>query len=318
MERSEPDVILHGVIGALIAGAVVAAWFLVVDVAAGTAFQTPARLASIVLREEYRGPWPRLIVMYTILHFGVFVSLGLVSAWFLKQIDVDPGLLIGAVFGIGVLNAVHYAGLLVTGTNFLTVIPVAHVVGANLLGGMLMMAYLHRAFRAESPFGWNVLKRYPTLYNGLVTGLIGAAAVAFWFFVVDMATSKPFYTPAALGSALLLGAAGPDEVQFNLGVMLAYSFLHIAAFAAVGIVFAWLAGRAALAPGFWMRAAAVFVVVEALFLGTLSIVSGWVVHDLGWLTILVANALAVTVMGVAIWRRGPHLGKHLVEEATPG
>jgi hypothetical protein len=308
MARSEPDLILHGTIGGIIAGAVVVGWFAGVDVVAGQPFHTPARLASIVLSEEFRGPWPRLITVFTVLHFGVFVLLGVAATAALKLFDLDPGLALGAVFGVGVFNAVHYTGLLVTGTNLLTVVPVPHVAAANLLGGMLMMAYLHRALRAESPLGWNVLKRYPLVYTGVVTGLVGAAVVAFWFFAIDLAAGSPFRTPAALGSAVLLGARGPVDVQINLGVIAAYSVLHLLAFALVGIAFAWLASHAKRAQNFWLRALVVLVVLEALFLGTLVIVSGWVVENVGWAGILTANVLAVVAMGLWIWWRHPKEG----------
>ncbi len=316
MKRPEASALVNGAIGGAIAGVVVVAWFSVVDLAMGNPFHTPARLAGTVLGEEFAGAWPRLVVLYTILHFGVFVSLGVATTWFLESIEVDPGLFVGAVFGVGVLNVVHYTGLLVTGTNLLTVVPVAHVIGANLLGGMLMMAYLHKAFGAESPFGWSLLKKYPILYDGLITGLVGAAAVAVWFFLVDMAANTPFATPAALGSAVLLGASNPSEVQFNLGVILAYSFLHLGAFFAVGIAFAWLAHQVQHASGFWMRAVAVLVLLEGLFMGTLEIMSGWVIGELGWWVVLMANLLAVTAMGIWIWRQHPGLREKLFEQAV--
>ncbi len=308
MKQSRPGMLLHGVLGGVIAGTVTVIWFLGIDFAAGSPFHTPARLASIVMGEEFGGrPWPRLVVLYTILHFGVFASLGLATTWFLDSIDVEPGLIVGAVFGVGVLNAVHYAGLMITGTNLLTVVPVQHVLAANLAGGMLMMAYLHRVLGAESPIGWNVLKRYPVLYDGVITGVVGAAVVAIWFLLIDMMTSTPFATPAALGSAVLLGASNPGEIQFRLGVILAYSFLHLGAFLAVGITFAWLAHRAKQTAGFWLRGVAVLVLLEGLFLGTVEIMSGWVLGEVGWWVVLIANVLAVAAMGGWILRRHPEL-----------
>jgi hypothetical protein len=307
MSPRHPDVLLHGTVGGLLAGAVVAFWFVVVDAAAGQAFHTPARLASIVLGEDFAGPWPRLVTVFTLLHFGVFISLSLVATGFLKLFDMEPGLLLGLIFGIGVFNAVHYGGLLVTGSNLLTAIPVAHVAGANVVGGMVMMAYLHRVRSVEAPFGWNVLKRYPLLYHGLTTGLVGAAAVALWFFLLDLATSRPFSTPAALGSAILLAAQGPGDVRLNAGVIVAYSFLHVTAFILVGVAFAWLASRARQVPGYWLRAAAVLLLVEGLFYGTVLPLAGWVLETLGVFAILGANLLAVVTMGVWIWRRRPSL-----------
>ena len=316
MERYQPGILVNGAIGGAIAGVVVVVWFLGIDFVTGDPFDTPARLASIVMGEEFTGPWPRLVVLFTILHFGVFLSLGVATTWFLDSIDVKPGLMVGAIFGVGVLNAVHYAGIMVTGTNLLTVVPVGHVFAANLLGGMLMMAYLHRTLGVESPLGWNVLRQYPVLYDGLITGVVGAATVAIWFLLVDMVTTKPFSTPAALGSAVLLAANGPDEVQFNMGVILAYSFLHITAFLAVGITFAWLAHRVERASGFWGRGVAVLVLLEGLFFGTVEIMSGWVLVELGWWVILIANALAVAAMGGWIVRQHPELRATFLEDTA--
>ena len=33
------------------------------------------------------------------------------------------------------------------------------------------------------------------LWEGMVTGLIGAVSVAVWFLIVDGAAGRPFYTP---------------------------------------------------------------------------------------------------------------------------
>lgn len=302
MPRRATDVFLPGLIGGLVAGAVAAAWFFVVDLAGHRAFETPAQLASIVLRKEFTGPWPRLVLAYSVLHLGVFATVGVAAAYALRALDVAPGLIVGAVFGVAVLNAVHYAGLLITGTNLLTVVPIVHVTVANVLGGMALMAYLHRAWRAETPLGWNMLKAYPVLYDGVLTGVVGATAVAFWIFLVDLLSARPFYTPAALGSAVLLGASSPAEVRIGIGILVAYSFLHFATFIAVGIGFAVLARGAARATRFWARAAAGLVALEALFLGTLVIVGGWIIQGVGWFAILIANALAIVSMALWTWR----------------
>jgi len=196
MERTTSDLTFHGVVGGVIASAVVAVWFLAVDLGAGDAFGTPARLASAILGEEFQGTWPRLIVVFSILHVGVFAVLGGLSTNALRWLGIDPGLMVGVVFGIGVLNAVHYVSLLVTGNNLLTIVPVVHVTGANIIGGMLMMAYVHRATQAESPFGWDVFKGHPVLHRGIITGAVGAATVALWLFAVDIIRGIPFHTPA--------------------------------------------------------------------------------------------------------------------------
>ncbi len=312
MQDQDSGYVLHGAVGGAVAGLVVVLWFLVADVIAGQAFQTPVQLSSLVLHQEFDKPWPRLFALYTVLHFGVFVTLGIVTTWVLGQLKLEPGLFLGAIFGVGVLNAVHYAGLLVTGTNLLTVVSPAQVTAANILGGMLMMAYLHRARQSDSAMGWNLLKKYPVIYDGLITGLIGAAAVAVSFLIKDLLAQAPLHTPATLGSALLLGASGPDEIQLNVAVIGAYTFLHISVFAGVGMMFAWLAERVEHTPDFWIRGAAVLLLLEGMFLGTVGMMSGWIMQDLGWITVLVSNVVAVLAMGMWMLRSRPELRRLLV------
>lgn len=309
-------VLLHGVVGGLLAGAVVAAWFFVVDLAINEAFFTPTLLATVILHESFVGVSLRLVLLYSVVHFGVFAVLGAVAAAFLRATGAQPALLIGVVFGVGVLNGVHYGGLLITGLDLLTVLPVVHVLGANLVGGLVMMAYLHRAWRSEAPLGWRALERHPVIVKGIGTGLLGAGAVAFWFLIVDIATSIPFYTPAALSSAVLLGATSAAEVRFELGVVVAYTFLHVAAFLAVGIAFVWVAERIQRAPGLWLLAFMAFVMLEGLFVATLGLFSEWVLGVIGWWAVGIGNVVAVGVMARWIWITHPALREQFSARAV--
>ena len=303
MTQAESNRTVHGAVGGGVAGIVVVVWFLVMDLLAGDPFGTPARLSSAVLREEFSRPWPRLIALYTVLHFGVFVTMGVTTNWALRALQLEPGVVVAAIFGVFVLNAVHYAGLLVTGTNLLTVVPVLQVTIANLLGGVVMMAYLRRARGVAAADRGSALERLPMLATGLMTGLVGAATVAMWFLAVDLVAGSPLRTPAVLGSALVLGAASPEEVQLNVGVIMGYSLLHLATFAAVGIAFVWLTRRVRGTRDLAVRALGALLFLEVLFLGTAGMASDWVVEELGWVPILVANVLAVAGMAGWIWRR---------------
>ena len=306
MERFSVRSAAHGMVGGLIAGAVVAAWFFTTDIAAGHAFETPARLASMLLHTPFTGPWLRAVLAYTVMHFGAFACLGVAGLWLLTLIGVEPGLFVGAAFGLGVLNAVHYAGVLVNNANLLTVVPVAQVVVANVLGGMAMMAYLHRALAIQSPFGWNALRVYPGVFEGVTTGLVGAAAVAFWFLLVDLAKGGPFLTPAVLGSALLLGGSSLSAVVVSPGVIAAYSFLHVAVFVVLGLAFAQIVRDERPRQTFWVRVIAILALVEALFYGSMLLLGAWVVGQLGWLAVLVANVLAAVSMGLWLLRTRAH------------
>lgn len=314
MQRRVSPAVIHGLVGGIVAGAVVALWFYVVDRLTAWPFRTPTVLASVFTGQQVLGPTPSLIVTYTVLHFGVFALLGLATAVILETTGTVAGLLMGLVFGFGVLNTVHYGSLLVADASFLTVLPVTHVVLANLAGGISLMAYLHYALHPADPLGLGVLVRYPLVARGLGTGLIGAFAVAAWFFVLDVWTSHPFYTPAALGSAVFLGAASPADVQVNWGLIGAYTVLHLAAFSVVGVAFTWVAERLERAPSLWLVALMSGIVLEALFVATVGTVSSWVLGALGWWAVLVGNLAAVVAMGKWVLVSQPELEKRLLHE----
>jgi hypothetical protein len=315
MQRSQSQALVHGAIGGLAAGLLVALWFLGLDLLAGKPFDTPARMADAVIGGGHT-PGTRLMLTYTLLHLGVFVVLGMAAASFVRAAAVPPGLLVGAVFGLVVLTAVHYGALLLTGGRVLDVLPAIHVVVANLLGGMAMMAYLHLATRATTPLGYGVLREHKLVARGLVTGLIGAGAVAVWFLVLDVARGQPFFTPAALGAALLLGATSPVEVQVTLPLVAAYTVLHCAAFAVIGIAVEWVAERVERAPAVVRAAVLAFVLLEALFIGVVGSLSQWVLGALGYWAVAVGNLLALSSM--AMWVLATHPRLRGMFGATPG
>jgi hypothetical protein len=303
MQRWQSHALVHGAVGGLAAGLVVALWFLAVDVTAGQPFSTPARLAGVVIGGE-AAPGIRLVIAYTVLHFGVFAMIGMVAASFLRATAIAPSLLVGAVFGLVVLTGVHYTALLITGRRLLAVVPAIHVVIANLLGGMAMMSYLHVATRATTPLGYGVLREHPLVARGLVTGLVGAGAVAIWFLLLDVARGQPFFTPAALGAALLLGATSQADVSVTLPIVTAYTVLHLAAFSGIGIAIEWAAERVERAPAVLRAAILAFVLLEALFIGIVGALSQWVLGALGYWAVAVGNVLALASM--SMWMLATH------------
>lgn len=306
MQAERRRTLVHGAVAGVAAGLVVAVWFFVVDVATTAAFQTPATLASALVGDQ-GAPTFRLVAIYTLLHFAVFAMLGIGAAFLVRAIGVAPSLLMGAVFGLGVLGTVHYGAMLIAGTGALTVLPPLHVLGANLLGGMVMMAYLHHAMRAETPLALGVLREHPLLVRGLITGLIGAGAVALWFLVLDIARGRPFYTPAALGSLLFFGASSPAAVRVDVGTIAAYTLVHLAAFAAVGIVLEWAAVRLERAPGMWLMALLTLIMLEGLFIGTVGAMSDGVLGTLGIWAVGIANLAAIVAMGAWLLTSHPRL-----------
>src|SRR3989442_4230488 len=74
------------------------------------------------------------------------------------------------------------------------------------------------------------------LREGFMAGLIGAAAVALWFLVVDVIAGRPFFTPAMLGSAVFWGVHDPAQVVIAFSRVLPYTMIHVCAFIIVGTV----------------------------------------------------------------------------------
>ena len=305
MRRS--TTVVESAVGGMFAGVVVAAWFFVLDLVTGSPFNTPRVLAAAVLGHEPTLATARVVAIYTLLHLGVFALLGIGGAWLMRVTGEAPRFLTGALFGVGALSATHYGGLLLLGVPVLTLLPPVHVLAANLVGGVVMMLYLHQATREQLPFGPAILKQHPMIANGLLTGTIGAAAIAFWFLIIDALSGRPLFTPAALGSALLLGAQSPADVQLTVGIVGAYTLVHLLAFFAVGIGVEWLARQLERFPAFWLIALLAVIVLDVLFVGVVGSLALWVVGAVGLWAVVTGNLLSVAAMGYWVWRERPEL-----------
>ncbi|GBD32746.1 hypothetical protein HRbin33_01720 [bacterium HR33] len=312
------QVVVHGLVGGALAALVVALWFLVVDWVSAAPFRTPALLASVFLHRDIESVHTtfQLVLIYSLLHFGVFALLGAASAYLLESTGASPRILMGLIFGLAVLNTIHYGSLLAVGETFLTVLPAEHVVLTNLVGGIALMTYLHYALHPADPLGAALFK-HPVLSQGLTAGLIGALVVALWFLVLDTLAGRPFYTPAALGAALLLGAAGPEAVELSLGIVGAYTVAHLAAFAVVGVGFAVAAQQLERAPNLWLLALLAFILVEVLFVAVAGTLADWVLGALGWWAVGLGNLLAVGSMGWWVALKRPELRQRLKEAPAP-
>jgi hypothetical protein len=308
MKRPSNELIYHGVIGGILAGLVVVLWFLVVDSLAGNPFSTPAALASAIFdNRPVAATTFRLVAMYSVLHFGVFALLGVCAAWVMVALHTAPRLLLGVFFGIVVQELLFYTGLFLSGLSPSGVVPWLHVIAANLVSGIALMAYLHRASRAELPFGLASLRQHPLLRRGLMTGLLGATVVAMWFFFLDVLAGAPLTTPAALGAALLFGASNADSAALNLGVVAAYTVVHVVAFAIAGVIFVMIAEQIERAPSFAMLAVLTAIVLDAVVVTSLALGAQWVLGTLGIWSVFVGNLLAVASMGWYVWETHPAL-----------
>jgi hypothetical protein len=92
-------VVREGVIAGIIGAVIVAAWFLVYDIAAGQPFRTPALLGAIVFngmrQPEGFGVTTALVLGYTFLHFFAFIMFGIASSMLMVASEHEPVLAFG-------------------------------------------------------------------------------------------------------------------------------------------------------------------------------------------------------------------------------
>lgn len=305
---------VRGLIAGALGAAAMALWFLVIDAAQGAPFRTPGLLAGSLFGVEDFESRPRLIALYTLIHFAALMAVGVAVTWVLRSMKTAPGLLLGLVVGFILFDIVFYASVYVTGIDVVAELGWVEVLVGNIIAGMSIMGYLHMTAAVRAITWWEALADHRVVREGLVAGVVGAIAVAAWFLVVDIAQGRPLFTPAALGSALFVGATEIAMVEVNLWTVLGYSLFHFGAFAAVGLVASVIASEAENAPPMILGAVLLFVVFEALFLGLLAVVAEFLLGPLAWWSIALGNLLAVCTMGFYLWKKHPGLKEALAAD----
>lgn len=161
-------------------------------------------------------------------------------------------------------------------------------------------------------------------WQGLVAGLIGYAAVALFFGVVNLLEGRSFFYTAALFGHVLMGTdvASLSEVV-RPGPVFAYNGVHLLLFLAFGFVAAWLVEETERHPVIWYLVFFAFLVgfvynVVLVTLFTLPVAP----EAVPWGTIVAANLLAGLGMGGYLGRRHPRLREEVEAggdpEAGPG
>jgi len=136
----------------------------------------------------------------------------------------------------------------------------------------------------------------PMVREGIIAGVIGAAVVAVWFFVFDLARGRPLLTPALLGTIVFQGVGSPADVVPTFGTVLGYTVVHLAAFVAFGIIAAAVIAASEQEPSLVVAVVILFVCFETFFLGLVSVLGQSVMGALVWWAILVGNLLAAVAM----------------------
>jgi hypothetical protein len=314
MDRSNLH-IRDGVIAGLLAAAAIAAWFFVLDLMAGAPLRSLGALgAAIGGAADPASAGIGLMLMAVLLHVAASVAVGIAAAILFAGAGFRPHWLFGVPAGFLFFNLIFYIGRMVLGSDLAQSLGFVSALGASVLGGIAMFGWLQYRAPGEATSLWRELPHSETLKQGLVAGAIGAAVVAIWFLVLDVAQGRLFFTPAALGSALLLRAGGVEEVQVTAGVIAAFTVVHLVAFAVIGIVAAAFARGIRSNPPLLLGAVLLFVTLQAFIAGLVAIAAAWVAAELTWWALIIANVLAAVSMGAYLWRSNPEVRR---AAATP-
>ena len=299
--------VARGIVAGLVAATVMALWFLIVDSSEREPFRTPNFLAGTLLGVDGLQMGFGPIILYTAIHYAIWVGVGLAAAWILQHVETASPILLGLVLGFLTFDLVFYGGVAMTGVNVVRELGWPEVLTGNLLAGMSLMAILHWTGETRKVTWFETLGENRVVREGIVTGLIGAGVVAVWFFLFDLLRGRPFFTPGALGSALFLGSSTVQSVSVNAGTVLGYTVMHVFAFAVTGFLAAAIVTAADETPPLILGAVMFFAAFEAFFMGLLAMVAEFLLGALAWWTIAVGNVLAAVVMGWYLWMHHPKL-----------
>src|ERR1043165_2495597 len=105
--------------------------------------------------------------------------------------------------------------------------------------------------------------------EGLIAGVLGATAVAVWFFVVDLIGGRALFTPNTLGEGLLSIFGRTPESR--TGNIIAYKIFHFAGFPLVGMLAVVLVHTGERIPSVLAGSMILLVAIELGFYGLVAL-----------------------------------------------
>lgn len=144
------------------------------------------------------------------------------------------------------------------------------------------------------------------LREGLITGLLGAAVVAIFYFFVDLSRGQALMTPSVLGDAFILHRPVALDAPDPAAVVV-YSIFHLVAFTAFGLILAVLARASEVSSLARYAVVQLLVAFMLFFYGVVSVASEVVRGRLPFVGVLMANGLAGVAMVVWLWRHHPRV-----------
>ncbi len=148
MDVQEHSTLREGLVTGMIGALIVAAYYFVVDTAAGQPFHTPNVLGKIFFRGDLtpgvRQIVPRVVVGYTVFHFFVFALVGVALALLAHLASRNPALRMGVWIGLVVAFGLFSGLTLMLSTATGERLSPWPVVTGSLVGVAAMAWYLWR------------------------------------------------------------------------------------------------------------------------------------------------------------------------------
>jgi hypothetical protein len=132
----------RGAIAGAAGATTIALFFLVHDLIRGNPLHTPALVASAGAGHETVQFSVIAIAILTLIHYALFVAVGIGITWLIARFYIRPHYLLGAVFGFLLFDLLFYAGSFITGINVVREIGWPATLAANMIAGVVMFAYL--------------------------------------------------------------------------------------------------------------------------------------------------------------------------------
>ena len=138
----------EGIVAGILAAAVVAIWFLIVDSLAGRPFYTPAVLGTALFGRgaglDHVTVSPGIVAMFTWVHGLAFAALGGVAARLVAVAERNPSLGFGIVLFFVLLQSGFTTAVAFVAPAIFSVLGWASIFVANLLAAATMVVYLRR------------------------------------------------------------------------------------------------------------------------------------------------------------------------------
>jgi len=157
----------------------------------------------------------------------------------------------------------------------------------------------------SSPNGAPQQRAASLLEDTILTGITGAAVVALWFLILDIARGQIFFTPSLLGSVIFLGQGADQPVSINPYIIFAYTGLHGVLFLIAGFAIARMFAMFEHNPQFGIVILMLFLLFESILFSAAAAIFPNLIGTIGAVAVACGNLFAAIAMFAFLIRRHP-------------